>query len=239
MKNANPRFANITTRLLVNQFFVLLLALCAGCASPGTKHMDYVFLQTMRDTGKITITDYQDQHYGSHGANMAVLGGVVGGVVAGIANSSQSKKPYVEQLNEKCIVAIEQVLLHQKDFSYVERSSIGLTEPKFTKVKDAPSNYMELKDKYGITGVIKVTLKFQISPGWKKPMQLLVIWDMCSPEGESKVNIVTDAASEKGVEVFPDTRNPVYEATFVELASRNATKFIEMLRQGNGGSPRQ
>jgi hypothetical protein len=184
---------------LCQRFIIWLVSVTSiGCAS---LKMDPAFMVAQRHAGRVTITRYVGLHQSPGNTNA---------------------------LNYRCIEAIEKILLSGRDLPYVERSDVGLWGPgpdESDKTKTT-EYYQELKTKNGVTAFITVRLGFAVGVGWNKPMKLYILWMVFSSEGQKQVEIETEATSNAGEEVFPDTRDPRYEGTFVELATRNAEQFL-------------
>jgi len=214
----------------------LLLAVFSGCVSPGVKNADSAFMQTLRATGKVTIANYEDIHAADVAPKLGVLPTLLVDPDAFNSEAIQRKLNYRAGLNEKCISAIEKILLAGKDFPYVARASLGLSGPGPDKSGMA-AYYTGLKGTNKVTALIKVQFIFGAEMGWKKHLIMYVKWEILSPDGQIRAKVLTSAASAKAEEIFPDSLSPRNEFTFVELADRNATQFLELIRKQNIEQP--
>ena len=139
-------------------------------------------------------------------------------------------------LDQRCLASIEGVLSSADMLNYVKRSDIGLSGLGFN-ITDTSKYYAELETASGITAMIKVQLSYDVSLGFKKQMQMGVVWDIFSPQGELKYHFSTQAISDIPAGVFPDSLNPKHEETYVGLAGRNAELFlIDLQAQINNSS---
>ncbi len=216
------------SRCLWKVFVVSLLIVGGGgCAS--TK-IEKSVIQSMQDPGKTTIVSYSSIHLGNDLAfsSMGLVGAVVGQVVKD--DEMMENDAYVTSLNEKCIAAIESILISTNLISYSSRSSVNLPEEGLSAT-DRPSFYKELQRKYGISSMINITLNYGVGYGIPKPMCLRITWDIYSPDGTKQFRVKTDSYSEKTRFTTPNTMNPQFEETFIELSRQNAIAFANRLHE--------
>jgi len=235
-----------------NAAIIIFSALVSGCASTGVKVklLDQPFMQTLNENGKATIANYGSGH--------AVSGYVSSEYGAWKTSSGQRATPTtwiiskvsMDWLDEKCLAAIEDVLVSDHALHYVARLEAGLptswaNSPRedkkfplniwaewedFYKLNE---NYVQLRDKHGITAFIKIKLTYSVAVGWRKPPRLQVDWDVVNVDGQSKIKIITFETAAVGQEIFVDTQDPKYADDYITLARQNATQFVNLLAKQN------
>jgi hypothetical protein len=191
----------------------LLLATCVGCGASGVKTMPASYMSAMRQTGKSTIGRYWENWFERE--------------------KRRSVNPtYVDSLNEKCIAAIERVLSSAKDFPYAERSALGLVGSGPAE-SVATEYYTGLKNNNAITAILELEFFYGVKSGLgKKRVYMTVKWKIRSPDGKTRIELdedQTEAIADTADEMLPTTTDPRYEATFVELAGRNAKQFLTLI----------
>ena len=201
--------------------------LFSGCASTGISPK---CSQLIKEPGKLTILRYSGEHAGDTRANVFGLAGAVVGTIA--KNKEMAKKQaYVDALDEKCISSIQKVLLSSRSINYVDRTSVGLSGSGPEK-QDVLNSCAELHSKYDVTSMMKVTLNYGIGGwGFQKPLYLRVSWELLSSDGKRVSMFNTDAASEKTHQALPNTLDPQWEETFIELAEKNAENLLLILEK--------
>jgi len=203
--------------------FVATLAVYGtGCVTAGIKKIDSDFSTDERKLRKATIVNY----IGLHPPRGRSFG--VAGVLAAAAVQDQQRGRYIEELNSKCIQSIDEELAPNTALPYLTRSSLGISGAGPVEEKRLPI-YTDLKLNHGVTAMITVRLNFGIKTGFKKRVFLFVNWEVFSPDGHSELAIDTEEIADFADETFPDTDDPRYENTFVELARRSAESFLHLL----------
>lgn len=209
-------------RLIGSILLSVFLASTVGCATKGPSKVAPNFTVPERQTRKATVVSY----VGLHPSAAAALAGAIG---RAIAAANQKKDPVVTSLNNKCMDAIEQVLASNSKLPYTPRGSVGLFGLGPDSEEASASVFADLKNRFGITAPMTAKLMFSAGFGWKKPLILTVAWEVLSPAGVVEFAVTTEAVSDSAEEVFPDTLDPRYEATLIELARRNAAALVGFL----------
>jgi hypothetical protein len=191
----------------------LLIVIVAGWICPGLNGMDATPVSESTAPAELTITDFKATHPTSSVAGAA--GGLIGGLIAAGIEKHRELTPYEEALSRKCLAAMEGVFISGKGIVYVPRSSLGISDLNSGSTKGR---------------AIKVELLFGMKMGWKKRLNATAQWQIVSPEGRVEKKLRTSATADKAAAVFPDTKDPRYEATLVELAKRNAAQFLQIIR---------
>jgi len=238
--------------LAQNVAIIIFSALVSGCASTtGVRLQNQSFMQTLRENGKATIANFGSGHiaWESKGTEYIQPDPHVGAIRQEKINSGIISKVPIDKLDEKCLAAIEDVLVSQSNLNYIARSKLGL----MTSWPDNPSkykvvsmnnfnwdllwedfykineNYAQLMDKNGITAFIKVKLTYYVAFGWKKPPRLRVDWNIVTIDGQSKYRVITIETAAVGREIFVNTQDPKYADDYIALARQNALQFLNFL----------
>ena len=191
----------------------LLMVIVAGWICPGLKAVDAPPPSESTAPAALTITDFKVTQPASPVG--AVAGGLVGGLIAIEVEKHRERTPYEVELSKKCLAAMEGVFISGRGIVYVPRSSLGITDLNSGSTKGR---------------AIKVELLFGMNMGWKKRLNTMAQWQIVSPDGRVEKKVRTRATADNAAAVFPDTKDPRYEAVFVELAKRNAAQFLEIIR---------
>lgn len=199
---------------------IVLLLMVSGCATPGLTKLDAGFLDKMRSGGKVTILAYKGEHsdYGGSG-----LGQIVGAAILSVTKSGA-------ELHTKCIAEMEEVLAKDSSLHYVNRSSLGLTDPG-PDAEASKSQLSNLVKQYGLNAFIRARLTFSVLPGLTKRIQLAVDWEVVSESNEIMLQALTVVKSEESKGLMPSTLDPQYAPDFVEMARKNAEQFVSYLKK--------
>jgi hypothetical protein len=189
---------------------ILVCVLSVGCATTGLKKYDAGFVSSIGANNRIGIVEVKSWHRASPGAALLYGGGLLGAKLAEAVENNK-KIDYKTKLDTECVSSIEDVLSSESGYSVVKSSEF---KPQLADL---------------VAG-IKLDINYSYAAGWKKQVKLVINWTMLSTEGGEKVIAVTEELSDSAEEVSPNTSDPRYEATYVELARRSAISFLRMLK---------
>jgi len=152
--------------------------------------------------------------------------GIVGALAAVAANRPQ-ETDYITRLTTECLEQIEKVLSVSPLFTFVRMEELRVIGSHHDE--NSKRSIKELCEKNGLNGAMTVLFTYSFVGGFKKPVALRMDWTLLTSDGREYVRIRTVVPSDRGVEVFPDTRDPKYRHIFTELARKNAEDFLLML----------
>lgn len=138
---------------------------------------------------------------------------------------------YATKLQIECFREIEKVLRKNSIFSYVNMNELRLPE---NSLSNEPDYIKKMVVSNNLSIAVKTEFKYMVVPGWNKRVALRVDWTLYGSDRKEGANIRTIVASEKGVGVFVNTKDPEHEKIFIDLANKNAQDFISIL---SGNSP--
>lgn len=223
--------------LLVN--LVLVILTLFGCSSPGMKAVDSNFMSNIGQNKRASIYECKAAYEGSTGAQLAgvlfsplllapLQAGSTGKMEAD--GNDLQQMDYASKLQIECFREIEKVLRENSIFSYVNMTELRLPE---NSLSNEPDYIKKMIVSNNLSIAVKTEFKYLVVPGWNKRIALRVDWTLYESDGKEGASIRTIVASEKGVGVFVNTKNPEHEKTYLDLANKNAQDFISIL-SGHG-----
>jgi hypothetical protein len=130
-------------------------------------------------------------------------------------------------LHVKCLQEIEKVLAASGLFKLVPMKELKAAAPRPEGEAEAVAKL--IKDNK-LRSAITASLNFTVRIGGKKLVVIWADWTVWGPDGVEAALLRTAVASDEGLEMFPKTTDPKYEAAFVELANRSAQDFVLLMK---------
>lgn len=211
-----------------------------GCASVGPKvqKMDNVFINDIskHKDMKVGLINFKPSHLGSTG-RQALIG------VFGYIKSSEEKE-YAHNLDMKCCKLVEEIinekpwfnLKSEKLLDIPKLEDIDKIEDEYEKGQTREKNENLIKqfiESNDLIGALYVEPYFGVTTSFKKKVTLRTRWIMYGNDGRPSINITTYYEADKAEEMFPNTLDPKYEKTFLELAKISTDNFISVLMKNN------
>lgn len=224
------------TRLII---LTIILLSFLGCASVGLKvhKMEKGFIDDFSKHKDMKVgLVFKSTHLGSSGR--VILFGVLGYI------KSSEEKEYARDLDMKYCKVIEEVIIIKgkapfqlkteqlKDVPEIEDIFPSDTEDekrgKRERNREAIKQFIESN---GLFAALYVKPFHKDTAGLKKKVALSTKWIMYDHDGEESINIRTYYTAEKALEMFPNTLDPQYEATFLKLFEMSMNDFISVLSE--------
>ena len=218
---------------------LVVILVLLGCASVGPKvhKIDNVFIDNIskHKDMKAGLINFRSTHVGSTGRQAAI--GILGLI------KSPEEKENANNLDMKCNKVVEEIIekhlfkLKSETLTDVPKlEDIDNMEDTYEKNLTIEKNEQLIKQYIEINnliGVLYVKQNFGVTIGFTKKVALSTSWIMYGNDGRLSINIKTYYEADKAEEMFPNTLDPKYEKTFLELTKISADNFISVLMRGN------
>jgi hypothetical protein len=219
---------------------LVVILFLVGCASVGPKvqKMDNVFINDIskHKDMKVGLINFKSTHLGSTGRQAAI--GIFGYI------KSSEEKEYAHNLDMKCCKVIEEIINEKPLFNLKSDKLIDIPkledidqiEDEYEKRQKREKNENLIKqfiESNDLIGALYVKPYFGVTISFNKKVTLRTRWIMYGNDGRPSINITTYYEADKAEEIFPNTLDPKYEKTFLELTKTSTDNFISVLMREN------